>query len=319
MSRTSPPGTLRTAARTLRAHRLRFAIPALAVLLGVAFVTGSLIYSHSVKAAAAEAAAEAAADVSVRIEPDDSTAGRRTGPAPRLDQALLRRLRAVPGAAAARGTAEGRSFLVGSDGELVGNLDQSAGVNYVAGASGKDPRYPLTAGRAPRTSREVAIDRQTAERTGLRVGGRTRVVVQGKVREARMVGVLTAHDSRLYQGGTLTAFDTATAQRQFALAPKTYTALTLTAARGTSEARLAHAAGKVLPRGLRAVSASDEVSQLASQDDQKTTTLLLGFAGIALFVSTFLIASTFTMLSAARAREHALLRALGATRGYVLR
>ncbi|MEU1629785.1 FtsX-like permease family protein [Streptomyces sp. NPDC020096] len=316
------PSMFRTVFRTLRSHRLRFAMPTLAVLLGVAFVTGSLVYSHSASTAVARARANSQPDLSVAVKPADSISSRSSdssgGGAP-LDDTLLQRLRALPGAAAARGTVEGRSFLVGSNGTLVGDLYQAAGVNYVPGPAGKDPRYPLTVGRGPRTSEEIALDRQTAERSGHRVGDRVRIVVNGSARNVRLVGIFTAHDSRLADGGTLTAFDTTTAQRQFAPAPGSYTAITLTAADNTSETQLAQRAQKVLPPGLQAVTASDLDSGSSSADNDKLTTLLLSFAGIALFVSTFLVANTFTMLSAARAREHALLRAVGATRKHVMR
>nr|WP_086705682.1 FtsX family ABC transporter permease [Streptomyces antimycoticus] len=308
----------RTALRTLRSHRLRFAMPALAVVLGVAFVTGSLLYGDSVQAAVNRAHSNSQPDASVSITADSSTAD--TAEAPALDDTLLRRLRALPSAGAARGVVEGRSFLVGSDGTLVGDLYQAAGVNYVPDDGGKDVRYPLTAGHGPRGATEIAVDRRTAERAGYRVGARVRVVVNGTARDARLVGVFTAHDSRVDSGGTLTAFDTATAQRHFAPTPNGYSAITLTAADGTSDAQLAKQAQKLLPSGLRAVTRADLESGAASEEDSdKLTTLLLSFAGVALFVSTFLVANTFTMLSAARAREHALLRAVGATRNHVMR
>lgn len=313
---------LRTVMRTLRAHRRRFAMPALAVLLGVAFLTGSLIYSQSVTTAMRQALAGSQPDVSAEIRPADSAPSHTSGSSggtPQLDDTLLRRLRTLPGAASARGTAEGPAFLVGSRGTLVGDRHQSAGVNYVPGSAGKDSRYPLTAGRGPRTSDEIAVDEQAAERAGHRVGDRVRIVVGGKARSARLTGVFTAHDSRPAGGGTLTAFDSATAQRQFAPTPHSYSTITLTAAEGTSDAQLARQAQKLLPPGLRAVTASELKAGAFTGDNQKITTLLVGFAGIALFVSTFLVANTFAMLSAARAREHALLRAVGASRKYVMR
>lgn len=305
---------LRTALRTLRSHRLRFAMPALAVLLGVAFVTGSLLYGDSVKAAVARAQTNSQPDVSVRIEPYSPDE------ASRLDGALLNRLRKLPSAAAARGVVEGPSFVAGSDGSLVGDLSRAAGVNYVPGERGEDVRYPLTAGRGPVTSGEVAMDRRTAERAGYRVGDRARVVVGGTARSAELVGLFTAHDSGLEADGTLTAFDSATAERYFAPARGSYSAITLTAADGTSDTRLAQEARKVLPSGVEAATRAElESAAAATGGGDKLTQLLLSFAGVALFVSTFLVANTFTMLSAARAREHALLRAVGATRGQVMR
>ncbi|MEU6084621.1 FtsX-like permease family protein [Streptomyces sp. NPDC047108] len=313
---------LRTTLRTLRSHRLRFALPALAVVLGVAFVTGSLIYGDSVSTAVTKALANSQPDVSVAVQPAESARYSSSGSSAtksRIDDAILRRLRGVPGVAAARGTVEGRSFLAGRDGTLVGDLYRSAGVNYVPDRTGKDPRYPLAAGRGPRTAGEVAVDTAAAERSGHRVGDTVRIVVGGTARDARLVGLFTAQDSRVATGGTLTAFDTATALRRFAPVPGSYTSITLTAADGTSEAELARRAQELLPRGLEAVTAAELESAATDASGNKLTTLLLGFAGVALFVSTFLVANTFTMLSAARAREHALLRVVGATRRYVMR
>ncbi|WP_433350592.1 ABC transporter permease [Microtetraspora malaysiensis] len=285
---------------------------ALAVLLGVAFVVGSLIYTQSLEAAMDEARAESRPDLSVEVRRDFSP----SSDSARLDEALLRRLAALPEVAAARGAAEGRSFLVGSDGTLVGSLVDAAGVNYVPGEGDADPRYPLTTGRGPRGDGEIAVDAHSAERAGYRIGEHVRIVVNGTARDVRLVGVFDARDERLAADGTLTAFDTATAQRQFANAPGAYTSIGLTAAPGTSETRLAQRAQALLPPGLEAVTRSHLDAETVP-GEEKLTMLLLSFAGVALFVSTFLIANTFTMLSAARAREHAILRAIGATRSYV--
>ncbi|MEU1802323.1 FtsX-like permease family protein [Streptomyces sp. NPDC019937] len=305
---------LRTALRTLRSHRLRFAMPALAVLLGVAFVTGSLLYGDSVEAAFARARTDSPPDVSVTVAPDSPDH------ASRVDDTLLHELRKLPSAAAVRGVLEGRSFVAGTDGGLVGDLARAVGVNYAPDNRGEDARHPLTAGRGPRTAGEIALDRRTAERAGYRVGDRARVVVGGTARSARLVGLFTAHDSRLQAGGTLTAFDTATAERYFAPAPGSYSAITLRAAHGTSDAQLARQARTLLPSGVEAATRAElESADDSLGDGGKLTQLLLSFAGVALFVSTFLVTNTFTMLSAARAREHALLRAVGATRGHVMR
>ncbi|MGW8375909.1 FtsX-like permease family protein [Streptomyces sp. ODS28] len=317
-----------TALRSLRAHRVRFLLPALAVVLGVAFTSGSLLYTQSVRAALAEARSAAQPDVSVAVQRDEGGASSQNTPGgaasspPALDKRLLDRLRTVPGAAAVRGSAEGAAFVVGRDGELTGPREKAAGAGYTASEDGADARYPLSAGRGPRTAGEIALDARTARRTGHAVGDRVRVVVGGEARTARLVGTVTAHDPRLVSGGTLTLFDAATAERYFAGGAGTYTALTLTAERGTSDARLARSAQSVLPDGLRAVTrkALDaEAGAGAGGEQDKMATVLLSFGAVALFVATFLVANTFSMLSAARAREHALLRAVGAGRSYVLR
>lgn len=310
---------LRTAVRNLLSHRLRFALPAVAVVLGVAFVTGSLMYTESVRAGQALAQRESRPDVSVavRVAARAGGPGAETRTPVRLDGRLVERLRALPGASGARGTVEGRVLLVGRDGKLVGDPYRSAGVNWVPDGGGEDSRYPLRAGRGPRTPGEIALDERAARDAGHRVGDRVRIVVNGTARDARLVGTFTARDSGIALGGTLTAFRTSTAARHFT-APGVYSRITLSAGPGTSQDRLAERARAVLPRGAEAVTRA-ELDAEALPEDPKLTYILLSFAAVALGVSVFLVANTFTMLSAARAREHALLRAVGATRRQVLR
>lgn len=317
---------LRTALRSLRAHARRFLLSGVAVLLGVAFVSGSLLYTESVSTAHERAQSASQPDTSVAVQPDEDATGpgEPTGSpkTPRLDDRLLERLRSLPGAAAARGTAEGAAFVVDSGGELVGERGAARGADIAPGRDGADPRYPLSQGRAPRNAGEVALDTDTAQRAGHRVGDRVRIVADGEPREERLVGTVEVDDPRLVSGGTLTLFDTATARRHFAPEPGAYTAISLTAERGVSDDRLAQRVRAELPPGLRALP-RDELDREALEgqgaDGRKLGSLLLMFGSVALLVATFLVANTFTMLSAARAREHALLRAVGASRRYVTR
>ncbi|NSC25232.1 ABC transporter permease [Streptomyces albus subsp. chlorinus] len=314
---------LRTALRSVRAHSRRFLLCAVAVTLGVAFVSGSLLYTESVRTALKEAGSASLPDASVVVRADPDGAGTSpSGSAPRLDDGLLGRLRALPGAEAARGRAEGTAFVVGPDGELIGPRGAAGGVNFAAGPGGRDPRHPLTRGRPPRSAGEIALDAGTARRAGYHLGGRVRIVARGKTRTERLVGIVTAHDPRIVRGGTLTVFDTATARRYFAPGADAYTSLTLTARHGVTDERLAQQVRAALPPGVRAdtrEALERETSRARGDDGGKLASLLLSFGAVALLVGTFLVVNTFTMLSAARAREHALLRAIGASRRYVTR
>jgi putative ABC transport system permease protein len=298
------------AVRSILAQKVRYLLPTLAVVLGVAFVAGSLLYGGSVQAALDRAQQRAQPDLAVQVSPK-----RIDTP---LSADLVQRLRNVGGAAAVRPVAEGRAFLVAKDGSLVGAPGSAGGVNYVAGPDGKDPRYPLVSGRGPAGAGEIAIDEWSAEQTGYQVGDQLRVIVGGVARKVQLVGIFTASDARLARGGTLTAFDTATARAQFSPTPDSYTSIDLSAAVGTSEDALARNVAAVLPNDAEAATRT-ELNTASGRLDGKLTEILLIFAVIALFVSIFLVANTFTMLAAARAREHALLRAVGAARRYVLR
>ncbi|MFJ5035597.1 FtsX-like permease family protein [Streptomyces sp. NPDC088560] len=302
---------LRTVVRSVLRDRHRFVLPALAVLIGVACVSGSLLYTQSLALGAERLQRASRPDVSVEVRP--------TGDGAAPGEALRRRLTALPGVVAGRGTLRGRAFLVARDGSLVGPPSADVGVDFVPDTHGADPRCPMAEGRGPRRPGEVAVDRWSAGRAGYRVGDRVRVVVGGEVHSARLTGVFTVDDPATAAGGTVTAFDGATARALLAPAPGRYESVTLTAAPGTSPAALARRVSRILPRGLAVVTRAQlDAEAAAAPDHKKLGTLLLLFAGIALFVSAFLVGNTFTMLSTVRAREHALLRAVGASRRRVL-
>lgn len=289
---------IRVAWRSMTDNRMRFLLPAIAIVFGVAFVTGSLVYGDTVRAAVQGAPK----DFDVQAEQRDNNA---------MSAATIEQLRGVAGVAGVRPVAEGPTFLVGKDGQLVGTPGSDGGVGF-------DPqRHKLISGAAPAGPDEVALDKWAAQRTGYQVGDQMRVVVAGTARNVRLAGVLDFENTRIVQGGTLVAFADATARELFDPGKGGYTSALLTAAPGTSQQALAAEVVKALP-DLRSYTA-EELTRLEASDGDKLTMILLIFAGVALFSSAFLVANTFTMLAAARAREHALLRAIGAGRRYVLR
>jgi putative ABC transport system permease protein len=271
----------RLAWRSLLADKNRLLLPVAGVALGVAFLSGTLLYGGSVRAELD------------RTQPDGVEISGQS-----LPPDLTARVREVPGVASAIPLATGRTFLLDKEDALVGPPDAATGVNYV------DGRHAIVAGRGPTASDEIALDDWSANRTGYRPGDHVRVIVGGTVHDVRLTGVFSASTP-----GTLVVFDSATATELFG----GYTQIDVTAAPGTSDGELAARVSEVLPEGVYADPAG------GTADNDKLTSILTGFAAVALFVSIFLVANTFTMLAAARAREHALLRAVGADRRQVLR
>ena len=208
----------------------------------------------------------------------------------------------------------GFAALAGKDGKLVGEGWPTRGTNY-AGAD--DPRYPMAQGRPPAAAGEVAIDAHTAARTGYRVGDTIRLSVSGPVIEERVAGVFTTDDGSVSAGGTLTLFDTATAQSLFAK-PGRYNQIELRAQPGTPPSRYVGRRKALCRTGSRP---SPRPSCPPSGRERRERQLVVpGTArlrDIALFVGNFLIVNTFTMLIAQRTKELALLRAVGASRRQV--
>ncbi|WP_129842241.1 ABC transporter permease [Streptomyces sp. RFCAC02] len=316
---------LRTALRNVLAHKARLLMTTLAVLLGVAFVAGTLVFTSTLSEAFQRSAEKGLDDVDVAVQPDDdSDAAEETpGAASDLPQELLDSLGALPGVASATGSVNGFAALADKDGDLVGAGWDTTGTNYYAGpdGTGTDDRYPMDEGRAPAGEGEIAIDARTAERTGYAVGDTARLSVDGPVREETITGIFTTDDGAVAAGGAMVLFDTATAQQLYT-APGEYSRIVLRAEQGTSQEELKTAVEPLLPADAEAITGDQAAKDQADSIEAATSgmrTALLGFAGVALFVGIFIIANTFTMLVAQRTRELALLRAVGASRRQVTR
>ncbi|MEU8925541.1 FtsX-like permease family protein [Kitasatospora sp. NPDC048545] len=316
---------LRTALRTLLAHKSRLAMTVFAVGLGVAFVSGTLVFADSTAAAHRAAASKNFAGIAVAVTATSPPPGAPAEPqADVLDDVLVRTLAAVPGVAAVRPSVDGSAVLNAADGTPLraGRAWAHPAAAYVPGPDGKDGRFPLVEGRAPAGDGEIAVDRGTADAGRLRLGDTVTLATDGPVMTARLVGVVTTDDTRVTAGGTLTLFDRATAQRLFAT-PGHYTGLDLTAVPGTAPADLARRVTGLLPAGRAEATTG---TALAARQAVLVDTLTRGyekvpmvFAGVSLFIGSFLVVNTFTMLVARRTREIALLRAIGASRRQVSR
>ncbi|MEU8588251.1 ABC transporter permease [Streptomyces sp. NPDC048664] len=310
----------RTALRNVLTHKARLLMTVLAVLLGVAFVSGTLVLTDTISQAYQKSSAKGFDQVDVAIQPDGrQVSGDRIGKEPRLTQDLVDRAAGVRGAGSAIGVVNGFTAIADKDGELIGGGFRSEGGNYWGA---KDPRYPLVDGHAPKGAGEVLIDSETARRAGYKVGDTVRISVDGPVLTPRIAGVFTTDDGNVAAGGSLALFDTATAQHLFHK-PGAYDQIDVKAADGTSQIALRNALDQMLPKDTAFTTtgrqlADDQARSIAEGTSGMRTGLLI-FAGIALFVGTFIIANTFTMLVSQRTRELALLRAVGATRRQVTR
>ncbi|MEV7603378.1 FtsX-like permease family protein [Kitasatospora sp. NPDC089797] len=316
----------RTALRNVLAHKGRLLMTALAVMLGTAFVAGTMVFSDTFSKAMRDSNSKSYSDVAVQVV--DRSAGssaqqKGDGGSAGLTDATVQQLAALPGAADARGVVSGFTGVADRKGGLIGQAWAAKGANFAPGRDGKDARYPMVEGQGPKNAKEVALDRSTADKAGYRVGDTVRVAANGPVIEAKLTGVFTTDDPVVNSGGTLTLFDRATAQ-QILLEPGRYSSVVLTAKPGTAEDALLAQVRPKLPAGDQfdvetgAKLKADDQAMIASSTDSLRTMLLV-FAGISLFVGIFIIANTFTMLVAQRTKELALLRAIGASRKQVTR
>lgn len=315
---------LRTAIRNLVAHKARLLMSGLAVALGVAFTAGTLTFTDTLGKTFTDLFEDAAADVNV--EPKATFETGMTGMG--MDSAtssvpasLVDEVARVDGAGAAAGYVQVEGVYV---------LDADGDVADTGGAPGigiswtEEPELnsaTIVEGRAPTTAGEVAIDSTTADDLGYDVGDTVTVLTPGPKIEADLVGILRFGQDGGLAGASMTAFDVDTAQ-QLLLTEGAFTGIGVSAADGVNNDDLAgRVAAAIGDRYDVTTGEQKAAAQAASLEESLAfiNTFLLVFAGVALFVGSFIILNTFSMLTAQRTRELALLRALGASRRQVTR
>ncbi|MGF0171422.1 ABC transporter permease [Streptomyces sp. Marseille-Q5077] len=309
----------RTALRNVLAHKARLLMTVLAVMLGVAFVSGTLVFADTLSNAFRNQSAKSYDNVAVSItsyaNPDDAKEE------PGLSRKTLDKIAAVDGVDAAYGRVEGFAGVADPDGKLIGVGWSNKGSNFAPGKDGKNPAYTFTDGSGPVKDDQIALDKESATKGEYQVGDRVRVATNGPVKEYTLSGVFTTEDGAVNAGGSLVLFDTAVAQKQY-LKPGYFESVTVTAAPGADDKKILDAVKPLLPDSAEAQTGKALADEQAEQIEQGLGSLkqvLLGFAGIALFVGIFLISNTFTMLVAQRTKEIALMRAVGASRKQITR
>jgi putative ABC transport system permease protein len=318
---------LRVTLKGLLAYRARLVLSAVAVVIGVALVAGTLMLTDAVGRSVRSFTARAHGGVDVVVRNADDA---RAGPPQAIDPRLAAAIRAVPGVGAAAGVVVGEKLqMVGRDGEPIRHR---RAVNLVASWP-DDPAlaggYTLRQGRPPANGDEVVLDAATAVREGWRLGDTLGVVgADGGVHRFRMVGV-TGFAGRDSPASQLDSFDTPTvAVLQTAAAQRllgrgeAVDEVDLRGVPGVGAEVLRERVARVLPPGrLEAVTAAALAARQADQVQgylYGLSAVLLVFAAVALLVGGFIIWNTFAVLVASRARQIALLRLLGATRRQVL-
>ncbi|MEU9996065.1 FtsX-like permease family protein [Streptomyces sp. NPDC050848] len=309
----------RTALRNVLAHKARLLMTVLAVMLGVAFVSGTLVFTDTLSQAFRNQSAKSYDDVAVAVNmyPSQEEAAKTPG----LSQAVLDKVAKLDGVASVTGRVDGFAGVPDKNGKLIGVGWSNKGTNFAPGADGKDRAFDFTTGAGPLQDGQIALDRETATKGGYKVGDTVRVATNGPVKEYTLSGIFDTEDGAVQAGGSLVVFDNSVAQKQY-VKEGFYRDAIVVAKPGTDADKLLDEVLKVVPKAATAQTGQALADQQAKDIESGLGALkqvLLGFAGIALFVGVFLIANTFTMLVAQRTRELALMRAVGASRKQITR
>ncbi len=318
----------RAALRSLLQHKLRLSLTLLAVVVGVAFVAGTYIFTDSLKRSFDALFDAPQPDVLVTVDTGFGNAGGGGGGGAAGDQAatlpgsLVAKVGGVDGVAAAYGiVATDGALVIGKDGKVVGQDGPPArATTWIPDDTIRS--VSLASGAAPVGPGQVALLEATATAAGVGIGDTVRLDTPGGRVDPQVVGIVTRGISGS-DGSTLVVFDLPTAQRLMLGKGNTgVTAISVKADPGVSQDALAASITTALPKDAKVETGSQRKADIAdrlSTAFQFVNVFLLTFAFIALFVAIFLIFNTFSMLVAQRTRELALLRAVGASRGQVRR
>ncbi|MEV4825515.1 FtsX-like permease family protein [Micromonospora sp. NPDC049274] len=299
---------IRLTLRSLRAEALRMLLSALAVVLGVAFIAGTLIFVDGMRAGAYDRAGTFDRHTDLGVYPS----GDKTLPA-----SLVDRVRAVDGVAAAAGELTATGGLLGADGRPV--------LGYaVLVAIPTEPAlrsYDVVAGRLPDRAGEVVLDAPTVAEEGFTLGAPVQIGgTGGAARPYTLVGTVDVADTVRDIGGPFIGL---VGPDALAVADmRGYGRIVVAARPGTSDAALVDRVRAVAGTGTTVKDRQqilDEAVDEAVRSLNQFMMLLLIFVGVAVVVAGFVIANTFAIVLAQRTRRTALLRLVGATRGQVFR
>jgi putative ABC transport system permease protein len=296
---------LRLTLRTLSANITRLLLSSLAIVLGVGFIAGGMMFTDGLEKAMTDVATARYRNTDIEVSAD------RGWPADVAD-----RVRAVPGVRAAEGVATETSFgMATNDGRQVPGYHFATSLPVDPALRVLDP----TQGRLPSAPGEIVLDDRFADREKIRVGDEVRLGGnRDTAKPYRLVGLVRATKDPLATGGAFVGMvlSDALAFQGRDLPERVVVA----AGDGVSHPDLAARIRAAVGGEVRT---HDELVRAALRDvvgnAQTFRTGLLAFGVIAVFVAAFVIANTFTIVLAQRTRETALLRLVGATRRQVFR
>ena len=313
----------RVALKGIRGRKLRTFLTALAIVLGVAMVSGAYTLTDTMRSAADELSeasysgtdAVVTAKRSFDLDTDSGTEN------PTIPAAALAEVRDVPEVGVAVGdVTDDTTKIIGRDGKPVGQGPYfGAGHDASAAGAARLSPFKLRSGRWPRGRDEVVIASSVAEDEGYGIGSRIDIAARGPKQRFEVVGTATFGEVEAIGTATFAIFDLPRAQELFRKVGR-FDSILVAAEPGTSAARVRERLGEELPAYRVRTAEDDDRFTLSGLKEfigilQKA---LLAFGGIAIFVGAFIIFNTLSITVAQRAREFGMLRTIGASRRQVL-
>jgi len=306
----------------LLAHKLRLAATALAIVLGVSFVSGTYVLTDTITATFDQLFKQVTEGVDVAVRSQETFGSLQTGETrDPMPASLLDKVKAVDGVKVAEGSVTGFAQFIGKDGKPVTTGGAPTLGVSIGSASEFTAGSTIRSGRRPSGPNEVVVDAKTAEDAGFRVGDRVKVLLQGPAQTFTISGIIGFGEADNLGGATLAGFDLPTAQKVLNREGR-FDEIDVAAQDGVSPEQLRDRIRAAIDPKYEVLTGTELAESSAAEINDTIgrflSTALLAFAFVALLVGGFLIFNTFTIIIAQRTRELALLRCLGASRRQVL-
>lgn len=312
----------RIALRSIAAKKRRLLGTAMSVLLGVAFLAGTSVFTDTIRRTFDDLFAGIYAETDTVVRAQESIDSPMSGTQrARLPESLVDVVAQVDGVADVYGGVGAFAQIVGSDGDAIGNPAQGAptfGMSYESGPL--DP-WTLTEGSRAPGAGELVVDQGSADKGDLQIGDTVTVLTQTGAHQFTLVGTARFGTIDSPGGASIALFDLQTAQDVLLGGADEVDDIWVDAMAGVDEAELTRRVSAVLPDGVEAITGSqmtDETQDQLREGLSFFNTFLLVFAAIGLVVASFTIYNTFQIIVTQRTKEMALLRSIGATRRQVL-
>jgi putative ABC transport system permease protein len=306
--------------RGLLAHKLRLALTALAIMLGVTFISGTFVLTDTLNNTFSTLFTSVYSKVDFQVRGVAQFGSGQSATRNALPESLLPRVQGVPGVAGAFGNVTGYAQFIARDGKPISSSIGTLGIGFDTNPLISNLR--LIAGGPPTAGDDVVMDAATAKSYNFSVGQHVRVLGGGlkSAETFTITGIAQFGTADNLAGQTLAAFTPPTAQRVVG-EPGLFDFISVVTKPGADKAAVQRSIAEVLPKDAEVVTGQtiiDEDQNAVSQGLSFFKTALLIFGLISLFVGAFTIYNTFSIIVGQRTRELALLRVVGASRGQVL-
>jgi putative ABC transport system permease protein len=312
--------------KSLLHQRSRLFFSVIAVVLGVAFMSGVAVVASSVINSVNAITKGKAPDLLVAPAGSYTSQNNPLGTKPvefsvLITQNEVSQAESVPGVSSVSGVIYNNNTYLLNAGKMIVGFSGLPGFGYnyfTTPAADGEPGIEMVEGEAPRNDGEVAVDPQTLSKGGYRINDEVQISTPGGIVKATVTGTATFSSDR-YSSSSYIFFPTRVAQQTF-LGQRAYQNIWISVDPSTDPAQVVEGLNKVIPTGYQVYTA-DEV--LSSTRDYLGTNLgfvsvvLVAFAILGLFVAGFQIRNMFHVVVQQRYRELALYRVLGASSSQV--